>query len=120
MHAPDSPRELAAWIRELDSKGKLYLFYKSPEWKSLRAEVMADHHGECADCIAHGKVSRAVTVHHEHEVRREPSRALDRWDVDNAGIRSECLVPLCHACHDARHGRFRGSVPSVPLTEERW
>lgn len=121
MRVP-ADRTLAQWIRELDASGKLYLFYNSPEWKALAAEVIRDHHGECVDCVAIGEYSRAVTVHHEYEVREHPDMALTRYVIDESGERREVLHPICKRCHNKRHGRFGGKVPSTGrfVNVERW
>lgn len=121
MRVP-ADRTLAQWIRELDASGKLYLFYNSPEWKALAAEVIDDHHGECVDCVAVGDYSRAVTVHHEYEVREHPDMALTRYVEDEAGERREVLHPLCNKCHNKRHHRFCGKAPSSGrfVNIERW
>ena len=121
MHVP-TDRPLASWIRELIETGKLYLFYKTPEWRGLRDQVMADHHWECADCAKRGRLRRADTVHHVHEVRKEPELALTRWLRDAAGVLVEVLVPLCNECHNDRHGRtLKGNTNTKPpVTTERW
>lgn len=112
---------LAAWIRELMRTNKLYQFYKTMEWRSLRDEVMADHHWECERCESQGKLTRAVTVHHEYEVRKHPELALTRWVTEPDGTKREVLHPLCNQCHNDVHGRtLKGQTPKVPLTEERW
>ncbi len=121
MRVP-TDRPLAQWIRELDASGKLYLFYNSPEWKALAAEVIRDHHGECVDCVAIGDYGRAVTVHHEYEVREHPDMALTRYVIDESGESREVLHPLCMRCHNKRHGRFGGKMPSTSrfVNVERW
>ena len=80
---------------------------------------MADHHNECADHADRGRYARATTVHHEHEVRREPSMALTRWETGADGRRREVLTPLCDECHNVRHRRFEGRR-RAQVTEERW
>lgn len=135
MHVP-TDRPLASWIRELISAGKLYLFYKSPEWLALRNEVMEDHHWECEKCARLGAwekaggswrrservfLRRAETVHHEHEVRKRPELALTRWEEDAAGNRRELLHPICNLCHNEEHERtLKGNKPKPPITTERW
>ena len=57
-------------------------------WRKLRAIVLRDAHGQCADC---GR--GAEEVHHQIPI----SKGGDSHDVAN-------LVPLCRLCHDARHG----------------
>ena len=84
-------RPLASWIRELESQGKLYTFYKTPEWRALKAQVMRDHGNECEACAAKGKYTRADTVHHEKEVRKFPGLALTRWMQGPDGAPREVL-----------------------------
>lgn len=115
-----SGRALAEWLPELEREGRLYLFYKTPEWRALRAEVMADHHGECERCAARGRLSRADTVHHEYEVRRFPGMALTRW-VGEGEARREVLHPLCNDCHNEAHGRkLSGGKRKPQLNAEKW
>lgn len=123
MHAPTSPSKLAAWMRELMREQRLYMFYKTPEWKALRAQVLIDQHNECEDCRAKSpsEVTPAVTVHHVMEVRKHPELALSCSYLDAAGQRHRNLVALCDSCHNARHGRFHGGIRTKPqVTEERW
>lgn len=121
MHVPQNV-SLSDWIRQLDSEGKLYRFYKTDEWRDLRAEVMADHGHECEAHAARGKYARADTVHHEFHVRSHPSMALTRWVIEPDGSRREVLHPLCNDCHNEAHGRklSGGKRKRPPLTEERW
>ena len=120
MHVP-TDRPLASWIRELISAGKLYLFYKSPEWLALRDDVLADHHYECERCEEEGKLSRADTVHHEYEVKKHPEMALTRWVDEPDGTRREVLHPICNQHHNDEHGRtLKGNTPKPQLNEEKW
>lgn len=112
---------LAAWIQTLVDENKLYKFYKTFEWLSLRSEVMADHHNECEMCEERGRYSRADTVHHEFVVKKHPEMALTRWIEEPDGTRREVLHPLCNRCHNDIHGRtWKGSKPKPPINEERW
>lgn len=123
MHAPTAPGKLAAWIRELMREHRLYLFYKSPEWKALRAQVLNEQHHECEDCRAKSpaEVTPAVTVHHIKEVKQFPELALSYYYRDSAGQPHCNLVALCDSCHNERHGRFHGGIRTKPqVTEERW
>lgn len=136
MHVP-TDRSLSSWIRELEAAGQLYKFYKSPEWTALAASVMDDHHHECEDCAAKGAwvetgsgwtrsktrfLRRAETVHHDFEVRRHPDMALTRWVADENGKQKEVLHAICNLCHNERHHRFGGKVPSTSkfINVERW
>ena len=57
-------------------------------WRKLRAIVLRDARGQCADC---GR--GAEEVHHQIPI----SKGGEAYDLAN-------LVPLCRLCHDARHG----------------
>lgn len=124
-HVPTN-RPLAAWIRELEGQGKLYAFYKTPEWRALKEQVLEDHGHECEACAAAGRYTRADTVHHEKEVRKFPGLALTRWVGDPDGARREVLHPLCNRCHNDVHDRCNGARRAAKgskpkdVTEERW
>ncbi len=53
----------------------------------------------CVDCAAEGFATFASEVHHDKPVdtaRTDKEKEKLMFDTDN-------LVPLCHACHVARH-----------------
>lgn len=118
-------RSLSSWIRELAKEGKLYRFYKTDEWRSLRAAVMADAHGECEWCREKaGPPVRATCVHHVNEVKDRPELALARYCTDAEGNMQRNLWAICEVCHNRAHGRFQGPRKKRdderPLTDERW
>ena len=116
-------RSLASWIRELESQGRMYVFYKTPEWRRLRAEVLSDNRNECRRCGERGRYSRATVVHHVNEVLKRPDLALTRWVKDRDGNMVENLIPLCFGCHEEEHGRpFKGNTGRKEgfTNEERW
>lgn len=45
-----TPEVLARWIPALCEAGALWRFYKTPEWRRLRQQVLERWHGECAWC----------------------------------------------------------------------
>ena len=100
--------DLGAYIRQLIAEDKLYKFYKSREWMALRDEVLFENHYECQHCLARGKYTRAVMVHHVNEVRKRPDMALTKEYKDKSGTMIKNLVPLCFACHEAEHDRWEG------------
>lgn len=111
---------LAAWIRQLQEADKLYKFYKTDEWKGLRADILAEQHNECELCRARGEYSRASVVHHVIEVKDRPDLALSRTYIDSQGRVCVQLMALCFDCHNKVHKRF-GNAPSRPqLNEERY
>jgi 5-methylcytosine-specific restriction endonuclease McrA len=118
---PELARRLQA---ERKHDGHNRRFYKSAQWRVLRARVLAEFHGECQDCLAKSpsRYTPATCVHHEAHVDTHPGWALSETYVGRDGKQRRNLVPLCHSCHDARHGRDPGSfiAKSKPLTEERW
>ena len=88
-------RPLESWIRDLMEHDRLYAFYQSDDWQELRDAVLLDHNYECEMCAAEGRYGRADTVHHEHEVRREPSMALTRFvTTDDGGEARGASSPL--------------------------
>lgn len=114
-------RSLESWIRELIAEGRLYRLYKSEEFQELRAQVLRDHHNECAECAKRGKYRRAKVVHHVHEVRDRPDLALTRWVMEPDGTLTENLVPLCQECHERAHGRAyagRGEDMQTKMEQE--
>ena len=111
---------LREWIADLARSGKLYRFYKTEEWRALRASVMEDHHNECEMCEAEGRSGRADTVHHEYEVKKRAEMALTRWVDDGAGGRREVLHPLCNHHHNVVHDRVAKPKPKPQLNRERW
>ena len=120
-----TPEVLARWIPALCEAGALWRFYKTPEWRRLRRQVLERWHGECAWCAgaAPSLVVRAETVPHVYPVKTHPAWALSEFVTTPEGKRVRNLVPLCHDCHDRAHQRmgYRPSPPSAPpLTPERW
>jgi 5-methylcytosine-specific restriction endonuclease McrA len=119
MHIPKDKR-LEDWIRELYKNNEIVKFYKSIEWRELRAKILERSHNECQRCIEHGKYTRAITVHHINEVRNRPDLALSEYYIDCKGKRQRNLIALCHTCHDIEHQRFKGQEQKKQLNEERW
>lgn len=128
MRVPQD-KSLAEWIRELIAEDKLYKFYKTEEFRKVRAEVLRDYHNECKRCRERGRYTRAKLVHHVHEVRDRPDLALTRWVREPDGTTTENLIPLCQNCHEVEHGRAyqgRDNVNHKKLQEieekypERW
>lgn len=69
-------------------------FYNSKEWRILSRKIMQDQGYKCAWC---GAISEGVD--HIQEIKT-PEGWERRLDPTN-------LRPLCHACHDKRHDRFK-------------
>ena len=67
---------LIKWINELANEQKIYRFYQTVEWRSLRAEIMHKHHNECYKCRQYGKITKADTVHHVYHLRDYPEYGL--------------------------------------------
>lgn len=121
---PTYDRDLARWILERRERfGHDRAFYNSPAWRRLRAEVLAEFHGESQWelSLSPALYVPATVIHHVMHVEDHPGWALSEWAVrDGEVIRN--LVPLSHDGHDVAHGRFgRGQRHRVkPLTDERW
>lgn len=99
-------KALAQYIRDLEGRGKLYKFYKSRAWKTLRQQVLEENHFECARCASVGRYTKVTMVHHVNEVKRRPDLALSRYFTDEHGTVKLNLLPLCDACHEREHQRF--------------
>lgn len=121
------------WIRELIRTGELWKFYKTKEWRSLKASILKERHYECAECRRHGVITRydvsedgqkklISTVHHVCHVRDHPELALSRWYKDyETGEMKENLIPVCKACHNKLHPEKQKHKRSDGyVNEERW
>ena len=73
-----------------------------PQWRTLRAEVMRQHHNECVMCRQAGKITKATTVHHVYHVKEYPQYALSQY-IYKDGVRIVNLIPLCDGCHNREH-----------------
>ena len=94
--------ELKRWIEELLSQGKIDLFYKSKQWRSLRKEVLKEQKEECQECKKLGKVTKANTVHHVQFVHKHPELALSKL-YTYEGKQYRNLVCVCADCHNKLH-----------------
>ncbi len=76
---------------------RVLAFYRSADWRRLRAWKLAASGHACEDC---GRL--ATEVHHD-----PPIRTPEGWArrLDPASLHA-----LCTRCHNARHGRF-GAEP---------
>ena len=117
----------AELMRMADEDPTLHRFYCRASWRRLRAHVLEEFHGACADCLdkSPAEYTPAECVHHVLEVQDKPGWALTEMVPDSKGSETRNLVPLCHECHDRRHGRFAGEArqrepTEPPLTPERW
>lgn len=104
--------ELLSKIKHWLAEGKDYRCYQLKEWrgaKGIRALAKA-RDKYCVDCAKLGKLSRIEEVHHEVELKEDPTKFL----------KLENVVCLCQACHNKRHERFEGEKKKSFTTEERW
>ncbi len=100
------------YIISLIKANKLYKFYHSTAWESLRDEVLKEQHYECQLCKARGIYTRADTVHHINYVRIAPHLALSRYDEQGR----QNLIAVCATCHNEIHKtKHKGFT-----NEERW
>lgn len=68
-------------------------FYKSKEWRILRAEALERDDFLCQECKKKGIVTPATTVHHIRPLRVDQSRALQLSNLET----------VCPACHNKLH-----------------
>lgn len=105
--------QIAAWIKVLIQEDKLWKFYKSIEWRSVKSEVLQSNHYECAICKQRGKITRydvdkdgkkklISTVHHNQFVRNHPELAISKYYYYE-GKRYINLIPVCKSCHNQLH-----------------
>ena len=84
---------LIKWINELAHEQKIYRFYQTVEWRSLRAEIMHKHHNECYKCRQYGKITKADTVHHVYHLRDYPEYGLsEEIYIDGKKIINELVT----------------------------
>lgn len=114
---------LEEWIRQLIKDNQIVKFYKTDDWRELRAEVLREHNHECQRCLEIGRYTRAVMVHHVNEVRHVPRLALSKTFTDKDGNEKPNLLALCNNCHEAIHDRLqtwqKETYPKFENTE-RW
>lgn len=99
-------KQLADYLTGLMADDNLVKFYKSKEWRELRAEVLRENHYECQRCLERGRYTQATMVHHVQEVRKRPDLALSKTYVDGEGNEHKQLLPLCNPCHEKEHDRL--------------
>jgi len=71
----------------------------SPRWRAVRAAVMARTDNLCADCLAAGRSTAAVCVHHICPALAGASMA----DITRLTLDPLNAVALCAECHRRRH-----------------
>lgn len=117
-------QELIKWIDTLLKEHKIYKFYQSKQWRTIRSEVLHKHHNECYKCRQRGKITKADTVHHVHHVRDYPQHALKEYVfIDGQYVMN--LMPLCNACHNIEHPEkhkkaIKRHKAKEDITEEKW
>lgn len=112
---------LRVYIMRLIAADQIEKFYRTEDWRELRADVLEDFHNECQDCLKRGEYTRANCVHHVNEVRHRPDLALSRWYVDEHGKQQPNLVPLCKTCHNIVHDKlYKYAREGKFDNEERW
>lgn len=109
--------QVERWVSKLINDDRLEDFYNSKHWRRVRKDVLVEYKGECQDCKAKGFYTKADTVHHNQFVRKHQRYALSKVYVFQ-GKEYVNLIPLCHNCHEVRHG-YRQEEKKL-LTEERW
>lgn len=110
--------EYLKWIKDQISVGSLQKFYQSPEWRAIRAEILAEDHNECQICKANGEYEPANTVHHVKPIEEYPELALSRTYFEDGEYHRQ-LISVSHTCHDREHKRGLYER-KPPLTPERW
>ena len=111
-------------VKSYIAEGRVIDFYKWAQWLHLRAEVLAELHGECQGCKARGMYHPAWVVHHVLHLRDHPELALSKYYRDPyTGELRRQLVPLCKECHwEAHPEEYRPKTQrhSEPLLTAEW
>lgn len=113
--------ELINWIQYLISTNKMDQFYHSKLWRNLKREVLREQHYECQLCLEKGVLTilnDGSPVHHEKEVKCNPSLALSKYYYDEYGKKKKQLLALCFECHNKKHNRFCEKEKFT--NEEKW
>ena len=83
----------------------LKAFYNSDEWNCVREQVLSDMDNTCGDCGG-----LAQEVHHIVFL------TLENVNDYNISLNLKNLIPLCHQCHNIRHGRW---LPNTKPEEQK-
>ena len=110
--------EVGCWVQKLIDEDNLHAFYTSSAWLNLRKETLREHKNECQDCKSRGFYKKANHVHHVQYVIKHLRLALSKTYIYQ-DKEYKNLIPLCHDCHEQRHG-YRQKEKKEPLTKERW
>lgn len=68
-------------------------FYSGSEWRKVRKQALIRDGWICQECLKHGLITNADTVHHIIEVKDDFSK---RYDIDNT-------LSICRGCHNRIH-----------------
>ena len=83
----------------------LKAFYNCDEWQLVREQVLNDADNTCGDCGA-----LAEEVHHIIFL------TLENVNDYTISLNKKNLIPLCHQCHNKRHGRW---LPNTKPEEQK-
>ena len=129
----ENMKDIEKYINKLIAKDELWRFYKTREWITLRDQILAENHNECAVCKQKGIIKRydtdekgnkhlIKTVHHVQFVRNHPELALSRYYYYK-GEKKENLIVVCKSCHNQLHPEKRKNFRKNDdnfMNEERW
>lgn len=88
------------------SRSKAYQkLLNSKRWKLLRAQYR-EAHPLCERCLAEGRVSATVDIHHKTPVES----AKTDYDMQQLCFNPDNLQALCISCHRAEHERLRSNT----------
>lgn len=90
-------RERQRWYDEHQRDERARRFYHSPEWRALRAWVLARDAYLCQRCLRQQRITRATTVHHIVPIRVDWSRRLDPANCQS----------VCARCHGEAEAEAR-------------
>ncbi|EUJ56429.1 HNH endonuclease [Listeria fleischmannii] len=100
-------------LYKLIAADEMIKFYKSKEWRAVRADALQRDNHECQRCKRKGMFSPADCVHHIKYVKDCPYLALTLCNLES----------LCNQCHNEEHGRLpnqKKAKSNSNIFKERW
>ena len=82
------------------------MFYRSKQWRKIRAYIFKKYYGICQDC---GKPGQEV----HHIIFLTPSNIND----PSIALGEDNLILLCKGCHSARHNKKEITREDVMFNE---
>lgn len=116
LQSDPNGRDIAIWERVIDKyfgRVEQVNFYKTPEWRRKRKEILKRDSNECQRCKSMGRYSKGRIVHHVKHLDARP----------DLGFEDSNLLTVCEECHNWLHPE-KSITPQMArrqsITVERW